>query len=228
MRLSLPTLLLCAAGAAVTVTNADGSDFPLLWDIGGAGLSGLDVPDLIRATPRVQLHRILECPHPCGLLPSLGCDPATAEYGCNGALPQPGAGFNLTLHLDTLRRTFDVGNATHKAVPDDDDRWIDLDYEEWGPLWNHTSADYQNASIELVRRAHPHWTTAQLINQATVDWEAAAMQVLVETIRFVRKIRPKLKVGMYSYPLREYWHGYNSSAVSESLVKPRSNGGASP
>jgi hypothetical protein len=40
------------------------SDFPLLWDIGGAGVSDLNVPELVKATPRVQLDKIRECPHP--------------------------------------------------------------------------------------------------------------------------------------------------------------------
>lgn len=199
----LPLLLWAAAGATASV------DFPLLFDIGGAGLNSLSLPELVKATPRVQLHKIIECPHPCGLLPTIGptgpCDPATAEYGCNGELPQ-GPDFNLTLHLATLEKTLD------KSVPVDDDRWIDLDFESWDPLWDRTGVAYQNVSIALVKKAHPSWTVAQVLAEATNEWEAAAMNLLVTTMQFVKKIRPKLKIAMYCYPLREYWNGYNSSA----------------
>ena len=120
-------------------TPAAPAAFPILWDIGGAGLKKKEVAELVKATPRVQLDKIFECPHPCGLLPSIPsggpCDPATAEYGCNGALPQ-GPTFNMTLHLDTLQKTLD------KSVPEEDDRWIDLDFESWEPLWDRTGAAY--------------------------------------------------------------------------------------
>ena len=200
-------LLLLAAAAASGCEGAAAADFPLMWDIGGAGLNDLDLPELVKATPRVQLHKIIECPHPCGLLPSIGCVPATAEYGCNGELPQ-GPDFNLTLHLDTLQKTLD------KSVPVGDDRWMDLDFESWSPIWDRTGAAYQNASIALAKKAHPSWAAPQLLAEATKEWEAAAMKLLVETMRFVRKIRPQLKIAMYCYPLREYYNGYNTSSVS--------------
>ena len=185
-------------------------DFPILWDIGvGPTAAKAMVPSLVKATPRVQLDQIIECPHPCGLLPSIGpngpCDSKTAEYGCNGELPQ-GPDFNLTKHLDTLQKTFD------RAVPVASDRWIDLDFESWDPLWNRTGVAYQNASIALVKTTHPDWTEEQLLAEATKEWETAAMKLLLETIAFVKKIRPQLKVAMYSYPLREYWDGYNTSS----------------
>jgi hypothetical protein len=103
-------------------------------------------------------------------------------------------------------------------VPDDDDHWFDLDFEAWNPLWDHTGSAYQNASIALVKATHPSWSSAQVTAEAIKEWEAASMKLLVETVRFVKKIRPKLKVAMYCYPLREYgyngYNGYNSSAVS--------------
>ena len=206
-------LLLVLVGAPTVVSStaaAGGVDFPILWDIGvGPPAVQAMVPSLVKATPRVQLHQIIECPHPCGLLPSIGpngpCDPKTAEYGCNGELPQ-GPNFNLTKHLDTLQRTFD------RAVPIAADQWIDLDFESWDPLWNRTGAAYQNASIALVKTAHPDWSEEQLLTEATKEWETAAMKLLLETIAFVKKIRPQLKVALYCYPLREYWNGYNTSS----------------
>jgi hypothetical protein len=214
--LLLLLLLRVLVGALTVVSStastaaAGGVDFPILWDIGvGPPAVQATVPSLVKATPRVQLHQIIECPHPCGLLPSIGpngpCDPKTAEYGCNGELPQ-GPNFNLTKHLHTLQRTFD------RAVPIAADQWIDLDFESWDPLWNRTGAAYQNASIALVKTAHPDWSEQQLLAEATKEWEAAAMKLLLETIAFVKKIRPQLKVALYCYPLREYWNGYNTSS----------------
>ena len=87
---ALAALLACYMYSGARAAPAD-VDFPVLWDIGAA--SSLDVPSLVQATPRVQLGKIVECPPPCGLLPTPGCDAKTAEYGCNGALPQ-GPGFN--------------------------------------------------------------------------------------------------------------------------------------
>ena len=132
--------------------------------------------------------------------------------------------FNLTLHLDTLQKTFDrcsSGNPakrkpcdpTKKNIPDDDDRLLDLDFESWGPLWDHAGEAGQNASIALVQKAHPSWSQAQVLAGATKDWEEAASSLLITTIRFVKKIRPKLKVALYCYPVREYWNGYNSSSA---------------
>ena len=202
-------LLLCAAYTA----SADGfeaiEDFPFLWDIGGAGLGGIDVPALVRLTPRVQLGKIFECPHPCGLLPSMGTDGSVV----NGGIPQRA---NLTLHLETLRSTFDRASSAHHsaAVPLNDSRLIDLDFESWTPLWNYTSDLYKNASKDLVRQENPSWPEERVTLEASRQWETAAMTLLLQTIRFVRQIRPHLKIAFYSYPLREYWNGYNSSAAS--------------
>jgi len=89
-----------------------------------------------------------------------------------------------------LQRTFD------RAVPIAADQWIDLDFESWDPLWNRTGAAYQNASIALVKTAHPDWSEEQLLAEATKEWETAAMKLLLETIAFVKKIRPQLKVAV--------------------------------
>jgi hypothetical protein len=210
-------LLLLSAPAVPGSAGLQPVDFPILWDISvglpAAAVAAM-VPSLVNATPRVQLDKIIECPHPCGLLPYIGpngqpCDPKTAEYGCNGELPQ-GPGFNLTKHLDTLQKTLD------RWIPVAADQWFDIDFEGWGPVWNRLpdddGAQYQNASIALVKTAHPDWSEEQLLAEATKQWEAASMKLLLETIAFVKKIRPKLKVALYCYPMREYYDGYNTSS----------------
>ena len=76
-----------------------------------------------------------------------------------------------------------------------------------------------------MKKSHPDWPEAQLLAEATKEWEAAAMKLLVETIQFVKKIRPKLKVALYCYPLREYWNGYNSSAAGGAAEGQRPHDG---
>ncbi len=176
------------------------------YDVGGGNASQLQWAH--KLVPRVELGKIFECPHPCGLLPSFDESNGVAV---NGGIPQSPA-FNMTLHLTTLQATFDRGNALHhsKNVPDDDDRYIDLDFESWNPSWdqNSNSSYTHNASIALVKRMHPDWTDpAQIEAEAKQQFETAALELLVATAKAVRKIRPQLKIGFYSFPTRQYWCG---------------------
>lgn len=189
--MSLLLLLLLLLHVAPGAIGASTHDFPLLFDIGGRGLGTIpNLNKLVAATPRVQMHRIAECPHPCGLLPAI--NPSTGAV-TNGGLPQL---TNLTLHFATLEDTF------AKDVPLNATGWLDLDYEGWPPLFDRASAVYQNASIALVKKAHPDYTADQLLAAATKEWEVAAMDLLVMTVEFVKKLRPGLNVSMYSYPDR--------------------------
>ena len=113
-RLSLSLLLLLHCGASA-------STFPFLMDIGG--LSGVELSPPV---PRVAAGRIFECPHPCGLVPHFD----GAGLPVNGGLPQAG---NMTLHLATLRATFD------KYVPLNESRLMDFDFEQWNPVWARNS-----------------------------------------------------------------------------------------
>lgn len=206
-----PSSTHAAAGAAdatsAAAATATTSAFPFLFDVGGINNATLNASEwsaVSSAVPRVQFGAIFECPHPCGLLPSY--DAATG-VATNGGIPQLA---NLTLHLDTLRATFD------KYVAAADTRWIDLDFESWNPVWGRNPpapAGYtQNASIALARQQHPTWTNAtQIEAQAKADYEAAAVALLVKTIQYVRSIRPGLKIGLYGFPTRYYWQGYNST-----------------
>ena len=209
--LGLPTKMLSLAFAfafafASASASAPARPFPFLYDVGGGNASQLQwVHTLV---PRVELGKIFECPHPCGLLPSF--NPSTG-VAVNGGIPQS-PDFNMTLHLTTLQMTFDRGSAAHhsKAVPDDDSRYIDLDFESWNPSWaqNSNGSYTRNASIALARRTHPGWTDpAQIEAEAKKQFEAAALKLLVATAQAVRRLRPKLKIGFYSFPTREYWCG---------------------
>eukprot|EP01043_Picozoa_sp_COSAG02_P021760 COSAG02_NODE_1114_length_14502_cov_140.830035_8_plen_222_part_00 len=185
-------LLLLHIDVAVDAAGAAAArDFPLLFDVGGRGLAAVpNLDQLIATTPRVQLHQIAECPHPCGLLPDI--NPSTGAV-TNGGIPQLA---NLTLHFATLEDTF------AKYVPLNATGWLDLDFESWPPLFDRASPVYQNASIALVKRVHPDYDYEQLWTAATKQWEVAAMDLLVMTVEFVKKLRPGLNISMYSYPDR--------------------------
>jgi hypothetical protein len=180
--------------AAAPRLGAASRPFPFLYDVGGGSPNSTQWAHTL--VPRVQLGKIFECPHPCGLLPSFD---ASTGAAVNGGIPQS-PDFNMTLHLATLQQTFDRGNTLHrsKAVPDDDDRLIDLDFESWNPTWaqNDNSSYTHNASIALVRALHPGWTDAPKIEaEARQQFEAAALRLLVATAQAVRRLRPKLKIG---------------------------------
>ena len=84
--------------------------FPFLYDIGGGG-NASQLQWVHTLVPRVELGKIFECPHPCGLYPSF--DASTGAI-VNGGVPQS-PDFNMTLHLTTLQQTFDRGSAAHHS-----------------------------------------------------------------------------------------------------------------
>tara|TARA_A100001015_G_C14912294_1_gene680957 strand:+ start:119 stop:1222 length:1104 start_codon:yes stop_codon:yes gene_type:complete len=180
-------------------------DFPFYFDVGR-----INQTTLKNNVPRVLLQKIFECPHPCGLLPQIRRDKKTGlKTVVNGGIPQL---VNLTLHFDTMQDTF------NKYIPNlNDNRMIDLDFESWSPLWygmthNSIMKDYVNASIALVQKEYPSWTNmTQIEAEAEKEWNIAAKSLLIKTIQFVRKIRPKLIIGLYSYPGRFYYQWENKT-----------------
>ena len=61
---------------------------------------------------------------------------------------------------------------------------------------------YQNASRALVLAAHPSWNVDQVEAAASREWEAAATNWLVQTIRTCVGIRPQARWGYYGLPKR--------------------------
>eukprot|EP00940_MAST-03C_sp_MAST-3C-sp2_P000445 g445.t1 len=166
-------------------------------DVGG-------LPDNVSLTPtvpNVEFRRIFECPHPCGLVSQFDKD----GNKVNGGIPQS---INMTLHLSTLETTFE------RYVARNESRFMDFDFEAWNPIWerNANTSHVRLASVERVKSRHPTWSDPiQIENAAKEEFEAAAQTVLMETMSYMRRIRPSLRVGMYGYPTRFYFDGYNSS-----------------
>jgi hypothetical protein len=185
--------LVCALFVA---GSAPGVDFPFLFDIGGI----TNASTTLSAVKPVQFNQIFECPHPCGLMPTYSKDGTEV----NGGVPQR---VNFSLHASILNATF------NKFVSLDDDRLIDFDFESWNAVWsrNSNTSVYQNESRIIVQQAHPTWNQEQIEAQAKLEWESSAKELLVNTIAFIKSIRPSLRVGMYDFPSRYYYKGYNSS-----------------
>ena len=182
----LATLLLC--------THA--RTFPFYMDVGG-------VPhnmSLVPTVPNVEFGRIFECPHPCGLIPHFDKD----GNEVNGGVPQD---VNMTLHFTTIKTTFD------RYVPLNESRFMDFDFEAWNPIWERNANDshVRLRSVARVKSRHPTWSDpAQIEIAAREEFESAAQTVLMETMSYMRQIRPSLRVGMYGYPTRFYYNGYNT------------------
>jgi hyaluronoglucosaminidase len=74
-------------------------------------------------------------------------------------------------------------------------------------VWEHNPQKFKNASIEHVIQTHntSGWTQQQIEDEAKRQFEAAAKEFWIETLRFGKQIRPNAKWGYYSTPYRNYW-----------------------
>ncbi|XP_037540889.1 glyco_hydro_56 domain-containing protein [Nematolebias whitei] len=78
-----------------------------------------------------------------------------------------------------------------------------LRWAEWVPQWSRNQekqAMYQEASRKLMKTFFPNWTPEEVEKWSRVDFEAAAQSVMVETLREVKRLRPKALWGFSSYP----------------------------
>jgi hypothetical protein len=135
----------------------------------------------------------------------------------------------LQQHLAALR----VGIP--KWIPDPD--WAGnamLDFEAWDPVYAHNTASncgfhgscYQTMSIKLVKEAHPSWTSAQVAAEAETQFNSAALDFFVQTLKTCQSIRPKAKWGycerpllhsLFTFPLSSFfypWRPFLSSLLA--------------
>ena len=117
----------------------------------------------------------------------------------NGGVPQAG---NLSRHLALLKE------GIPRWIPDE--QWSGnavLDFEAWDPVWTENTASscgyhgacYQQLSIKLVKETHPGWDAAAVAKEAERQFNDAALEWMVQTLRVCRAIRPKAKWGYYGY-----------------------------
>ncbi|XP_075993508.1 hyaluronidase-1 [Genypterus blacodes] len=113
----------------------------------------------------------------------------------NGGLPQ---------HTRLENHLLKTGQDLEAALPAP--RYLGLgvlSWREWDPQWTRNRGKqtvYLEASRALLKSFFPDWTPEEVERWSQVDFEAAAQSVLTETLREVRRLRPKALWGVSPYP----------------------------
>ncbi|XP_077434719.1 hyaluronidase-1 [Vanacampus margaritifer] len=113
----------------------------------------------------------------------------------NGGLPQH---TRLDSHLQKTQMDLDAALPTPRYLGLGVLRWA-----EWLPQWLRNrgkKAVYQEASRNLLKAFFPNWTPEEVEKWSRVDFEAAAQSVMMETLREIRRLRPKALWGVSPYP----------------------------
>ncbi|WKX97785.1 hypothetical protein Q1695_013453 [Nippostrongylus brasiliensis] len=136
----------------------------------------------------------------------------------NGGLPQ-----NVSL-ADHLER---VAQQIQEKMPDANYSGLAvIDLEEWRPLWaiNYGAKRvYRDMSIKLVQEKHPNLTVKEATKQAEKEFNEAARNFFVETLRLAKKLRPKALWGYYLYPFCDAQAGGAEDSFSCSADTQRFN-----
>ncbi|KAM4821538.1 hyaluronidase-2 isoform 1-T4 [Thomomys bottae] len=113
----------------------------------------------------------------------------------HGGVPQNGS---LWAHLQMLKKSVEhyirTQEPTGLAV---------IDWEDWRPVWVRNWQDkdvYRQSSRQLVASRHPDWPTDRIVKQAQYEFEFAARQFMLETLRYVKAVRPRHLWGFYLFP----------------------------
>lgn len=126
----------------------------------------------------------------------------------NGGVPQQSS---LAEHLARLQEGIGkyIRSATSEGL-------AVIDWEEWRPIWmrNWKPKDvYQEVSRELVKQRQPSWSPEEVNKQAVFEFESAARQFMVRTLRYAKSFRPKQLWGYYLFP-DCYNHDYSKNKES--------------
>ncbi|XP_041445039.1 hyaluronidase 2 L homeolog isoform X1 [Xenopus laevis] len=127
----------------------------------------------------------------------LGMYPYYDEHGgpVAGGLPQNAS---LRAHLDKLPE----GIQKYIRSRDRDGLAV-IDWEEWRPIWMRnwqTKNVYRNNSRNLVASRHPSWSREQVEKESLYDFENAAREFMMETLRHAKNYRPRQLWGFYLFP----------------------------
>eukprot|EP01050_Picozoa_sp_SAG11_P025650 SAG11_NODE_5863_length_1445_cov_2.994799_2_plen_161_part_00 len=115
----------------------------------------------------------------------------------------------MQAHLISLQ------TAANLTLPTDWDGVIGFDWEGWEPVWDHfLFTGYRNKSMEIARAEHPDWLNEiEITAQAATEFNAAAQVFFNATIKKMREIRPKARVGFYGTPSKAYGTWWNATAI---------------
>lgn len=188
------TLIFASLAAAVGSTPyaARGADpsppSPVLltyhWAVTGPQEPHADISGLPIRRDTVVLYE-----HQYGLYPRFYM--GAAEHG---GIPQ---NTNMPAHLAKLRSDLDY------YIPDPNwSGYAVIDYEQWMFIWetHFVPVETYNASIAWTRQRNPGLTGAALEARAKADFEAAAQNFLLTTLRESKRLRPNAKWGFYMAP----------------------------
>ncbi|XP_032050134.1 hyaluronidase-2 [Aythya fuligula] len=126
----------------------------------------------------------------------------------NGGVPQRSS---LAEHLARLQE----GIGKYIRSPAKEGLAV-IDWEEWRPIWvrNWKPKDvYQEVSRQLVVQRQPHRSLEEVNKQAVFEFESAARQFMVSTLRSAKSFRPKQLWGFYLFP-DCYNHDYSKNKES--------------
>nr|XP_030723096.1 hyaluronidase-2 isoform X1 [Globicephala melas]XP_030723097.1 hyaluronidase-2 isoform X1 [Globicephala melas] len=113
----------------------------------------------------------------------------------HGGVPQNGS---LWVHLEMLK-----GHVERYIRTQEPAGLAVIDWEDWRPVWVRNWQDkdvYRRLSRQLVASRHPDWPPDRIVKQAQYEFEFAARQFMLETLRFVKAFRPRHLWGFYLFP----------------------------
>ncbi|NXY81472.1 HYAL2 protein, partial [Alcedo cyanopectus] len=126
----------------------------------------------------------------------------------NGGVPQNSS---LSEHLAHLHE----GISKYIRSPTKEGLAV-IDWEEWRPIWarNWKPKDiYREVSQHLVYQRQHTWSREVVNKQAVFEFESAARQFMVRTLRVAKSYRPKQLWGFYLFP-DCYNHDYSKNKES--------------
>ncbi|XP_028266192.1 hyaluronidase-1 [Parambassis ranga] len=124
----------------------------------------------------------------------------------NGGLPQH---TRLESHLQKTQQDLEAALPAQRYLGLGVLRWA-----EWVPQWSRNpekQAMYQEKSKDLLKTFFPSWSPEEVEKWAKVDFEAAAQSLITETLREVKRLRPKALWGISPYP--SCYNSYTTQAT---------------
>ncbi|KAM6924903.1 hyaluronidase-2 [Xenentodon cancila] len=126
----------------------------------------------------------------------------------NGGLPQ---NTRLDSHIQKTQQDLETALTAPRYLGLGVLRWA-----EWVPQWSRSREKqpmYLEASRNLMKSFFPNWTPEEVEKWSRIDFEAAAQSVMMETLREVKRLRPKALWGFSPYPTC-----YNTDPTQTSLT----------
>ncbi|XP_055974462.1 hyaluronidase PH-20-like [Sorex fumeus] len=126
-----------------------------------------------------------------GLYPHINM---TSKVHVNGGIPQCG---NLTVHLEEASKNIE------KYIKNDSVGLAVIDWEDWRPLWDRNWGSkniYRNKSIELVMQNNNSLNLHDATQIAMKEFESAAKDFMLKTLKLGKLLRPKNYWGFYLFP----------------------------